>query len=496
MASVMRPLARQIFSFPALLGLLLAVAAFVSARLNLGDPDTWWHLAVGDRILTTGTWPTTDPYSSTVAGQEWIAYEWLGEVLMAAVARAGAVPGLTALLVALSAVFLLLLFGYAFRRCGNSKAAFLATLLMVPLLVGGGSFTLRPQLLGYSFLVVALIVLESFRRGHRQAAWWLPPLFLVWVNTHGTFVFGLLAIGVYGLAGLAEFQCGSLESKRWTLMERRRGLASILLLGGALMVTPYGARVAAYPLQMALLQPVNTGNIIEWLPMPFDLYWGKYFFALILGCLLLQLLDPLPHRLQEVALLVFSVYAACVHRRFLFLFVVVVTPLLARRLARWSSAYQREKDRPAVNAVLMLFLASLVVLYFPSAEQQEEVVARRYPRDAVAYLRQHPVGGRLLNEYAWGGYLIWNLPGQRVFIDGRADLYEYAGVLNDYLDMARLEPNTAFLLRKYQVGTCLLPREHALATYLEARPDWRLVYSDPVGVVYVHQSGHPETVPE
>src|ERR1700722_10603407 len=62
-------LARRIFSFPAMLATLLVGAVFYVGRNFVVDPDLWWHLRVGQDILSSYRWPTTDPYSFTVAGQ-------------------------------------------------------------------------------------------------------------------------------------------------------------------------------------------------------------------------------------------------------------------------------------------------------------------------------------------------------------------------------------------------------------------------------------------
>jgi len=67
--------ARKVASFPVLMGILLAGVSLVGSRLVMLDPDTWWHIAVGQRILDTHLWPTADPYSFTAPGQHWIAYE-------------------------------------------------------------------------------------------------------------------------------------------------------------------------------------------------------------------------------------------------------------------------------------------------------------------------------------------------------------------------------------------------------------------------------------
>ncbi len=101
-----------------------------------------------------------------------------------------------------------------------------------------------------------------------------------------------------------------------------------------------------------------------------------------------------------------------------------------------------------------------------------------------------------MNEYGWGGYLIWSLgPNHKVFIDGRADIYDYGGVLSDYMSMTLLKPKTLSLLRKYGVEACLLQRDAPLVTLLAALPEWEEVYSDELSVIYVHKRRPSRAVP-
>ena len=94
---------KKIISFPVALAALLVAAAFVPLRDFVVDPDVWWHLKVGATLLSTHHWPTVDPYSFTAHGSPWIAYEWLGEVMLAAVQHAWGIRGLLALEIGLSA---------------------------------------------------------------------------------------------------------------------------------------------------------------------------------------------------------------------------------------------------------------------------------------------------------------------------------------------------------------------------------------------------------
>ena len=477
---------RLVFSFPALLAGVLAFTVFVFSRLNLPDPDTWWHIAVGEDILATGVWPTTDAYSFTAQGHEWRAYEWLGEVLMALVARGGP-QALTALLIGLCVTLFLLLYYWVRLRGCNPKAGFLACFVLIPL--AGSVFTLRPQLVGYIFLVLTFICLEHFRQGRRKALWVLPALFVVWGNTHGNFSFGLFVLGVCWLGGLIEFSSASLKAARWTPAQRRDLFVVILLCVLATILGPYGARTTFLPLEIAFSQPVNVASIQEWQPLPFDLLFGKLFLAVLLAFCLLQLLFPRVYRVEEIGLLLFAIYSACTHRRFLVFFVLVFTPLLAAQLERLTKPRGATQDRPLLNAVLMAALAGALVAFFPSNAKLDEVTAKRFPVHAIQYFRTHDVSKTLLNWYGWGGYMIWSLRHERkVFIDGRADLYEYPGVLSDYLAVEGLKPDAQALLNHYRVEACLFPRESPLATFLGSQPNWKLVYSDDLSAIYMLQN--------
>ncbi len=165
-------LLRKVSSYPVLLGALLVLATLIVTSRFPVDPDTWWHLVVGQRILSVHSCPTAEIYSFTARGSEWIAHEWLGEVVLALAARAGGLLGLMRLLFGLAATTVLLTYYYAYLRCRNPKAAFTATALVLPLL--SVWFSLHPQLLGFIFLLITLICLEHFRQGRRRVLWFLP----------------------------------------------------------------------------------------------------------------------------------------------------------------------------------------------------------------------------------------------------------------------------------------------------------------------------------
>jgi hypothetical protein len=479
----------KLISFPALMVLLVVGAIFIPLRNFTVDPDVWWHVKVGATILATHHFPTTDTYSFTAYGSPWIAYEWLGEVLLGAVQHAWGLRGLLALDGVLTAAILLTLFALVTLRCRNSKAAFVVCAVLVPLIYP--SCSLRPQMLGYLFLLITLIVLERVRLGHTGALWFLPPLFLVWVNTHGSFVLGLFALGVYWASGLVKIHWGELTSQPWTYGERVRLELTALLILVALTITPYGTEICLYPLNMAFSQPINVASIQEWQIMPFGEFFGKLFLVLVLGFLVAQVTLRPTWRLEELVLFLAGVFAACMHVRFVLIFVPFSAPLFALILARGIHPYEPTKDKYPLNAILMGLVVAVVIWYFPSRARIDKIMREKWPVRAVDYVKTHSVPGPMYNTYGYGGYLIWQLSGQnKVFIDGRGDIYERMGVFADYLTISRLGVAAPYLLDAYGIQSCLIDHDEPLRTLLDVSPGWQRVYSDNVSVLFVRkQSG-------
>lgn len=475
---------RRAFSFPALLAAALVGAVFAGARVFRVDPDLWWHIKVGDIILATHHWPTTDPYSFTVSGRSWVAYEWLGDLVLAAVFRIQGLIGLELLLFALGSAIVIGLYSLATIRCKNPKAGFLACVILS--LLAGVSFSLRPQMFGYLFLVLALIALERFRQGKPGAIWLLPPLMILWVNTHGSWIVGLIAVFLYWISGMRRLDVGNVAAQRWTASERKSLGISFVLSLLAVFITPYGVHIAVSPFEYAFSLPLNVKYIEEWQPMAFDLVSGKLFLAILLAVILAQITMRLTWRLEELALFMLGTAMACMHVRFLMVFVPSAAPFLAVVVSRWIPVYDRSKDKALLNAALMVCALAAIIHYFPSRAALAGRVESKFPVRAVDYLQDHAVPEPMFNNYNFGGYLVWSRgPDHKVFIDGRGDVYERGGVLADYVRIAGLKPDAFDLLRRYRIQSCLLKRDEALATALSNSADWQRIYLDDLAAIFV-----------
>jgi hypothetical protein len=171
------------------------------------------------------------------------------------------------------------------------------------------------------------------------------------------------------------------------------------------------------------------------------------------------------------------------HRRMLFVFGILAAPTLSRMLADLWENYDAEGDRPVLNACFIGVSLLVAVLGFPSRHVLAMDVEQDTPVKAVDFVKTHHVSGRMLNDYLYGGYLIWAAPEYPVFVDGRADVFEWTGVLGDFGRWALLQSDPRLLLDKYGIDFCLLSREAPMARVLPLL-GWNAIYSDNLSVIF------------
>jgi hypothetical protein len=173
------------------------------------------------------------------------------------------------------------------------------------------------------------------------------------------------------------------------------------------------------------------------------------------------------------------------------LFALVATPLLVEQAADLGAGATRPAGRlPRPLAVAFacvtaaLLVAGIAWRIQTVAAFNETAVGARYPVQALEVLRQDNSGGNLLNDYGWGGFLIWC--GEKVFIDGRADVYG-DDFLNQYSQLYRGQVAAEGILSRYDIGRVLIKPDSPLAIFLQGSSDWRKLYQDGQAVVFVRE---------
>ena len=476
----------RIATFPAAISALLILLAVLTVRDRFDDPDMWWHLRTGQIIATTHHIPQTDIFSYTTNHHAYIPHEWLAQVLIYAAYAAHGLSGLMCFECAVTAAILVFGFFLCKLLSGTIRTGFLGA--MIIWLFGTSGFAVRPQDVGYLLLIFELTLLHLGRT--RNVRWFLllPPLFAVWVNCHASFFLGFAVAAAYFVASFFAFDRGMLSAVPWTPAARRTLGAAVAVSALALLLNPTGIRLILYPLNTQLSQKITTAVVSEWQPLAFNQGRAYALLAVLAAILIGPGVARVRLHLHEAITLAIATFLALNHIRLVFPFGIIAAPILARLCAETWRNETIEQQHPIANATIIAAALTISYAAFPSTALLESQVRKCSPVGAVAYIRSHHLAGPMMNEWNDGGYLIWALPEHPVFIDGRADVYDWAGTTAEFARWATLAEPPNLLLDRYHVQFCLVDRNSPMNTAVSLLPNWQRVYSDDLSVIFVRTS--------
>ena len=394
---------------------VLLVLAFLESQ-TVADPDLWGHVRFGQDILTTHAIPRQDPYSFT-SDRTWINHEWLAELLMASAYGIAGGVGLIAL------KFLLVISSFAtlwraLRRVGVFRPLAILMLLLANLGTYGLMLTVRPQLFSMFLFTVMLALLNAAAGGRRRLLLWMPVLFALWANMHGGWIVGLGVLFLWSACALLARTI----SWGWAI-----GGALLGLFGS--LVTPYGLGLWQF-----LWETVGLGraDIAEWQPLihaPFLLaVWGAAA-ALVVAAWRRGGWSALPLLMPAVVVGALALRVVRLEGFFTLASMIQAAPYLAgagpRRLP-----LSRRPSRGDIAVVGAMCLAGFVAVSVAVGSRltcvaitTSEVKDSWAPEsEAVSFLRDNQLQGRLLSWFDYGEMAIWHLsPRLRVSYDGRRE---------------------------------------------------------------------------
>jgi hypothetical protein len=452
---------------------LFALAAF--SPQVLGDGDTWSHVATGEWIIAHGAAPRADPFSHSMPGAPWTAHEWLSEVLLALALRVGGWSGVVLLTSAAAAAAALIVGLTAARQL---RGAPLVLTVAIGLSLVTANLLARPHVLALPLAAAWGAGLLAARDRGRAPPIGLAALMIAWVNMHGGFIFGLLLIGPFALEAVTEAPVGArlLAARAWATF----ALAALAVA----LINPYG--IDAFLLPFRLMSVENLSRISEWRPQDFS-HIGTMELAL-LTLLGLTLIRPFSMPPIRAALLIALVAMALQHSRHQVLLGILAPMLLARPIAAaigMGSAGEEGRwiARIALTATVAAALAIGGARLIAPIERTDGASAPISALRAVPpELRAKPV----LNDYAFGGYLIFEHV--RPFIDGRAELYGDAMMSLYGRLQAGDEADVESALKRYGIAWTIFAPDSRMVAILDRKPGWRRLYADATAVVHVRDA--------
>ncbi len=292
------------------------VVAFVGLLIGLGpldDNSFLTHLATGRLIWDTHHIPHHDPYSFTAFGHPWVVQSWLASVFYGAADKWWGPAGVLLVVAAVATTVAALV--WTLTRPARSLIS--RVLIVGPLLIIGadGGWVERPLLFGLLSLCLVLLAAEG-----RLDPRWLVPTMWLWVNTHGSFPLGLVAVGLMAIGRRLDHESPTTEVRalKW---------AAVGTLVGA--VNPLGPRLLVFPIELLRRQDILS-NVVEWQAPKFVHVGQRAFLVLLLVAIVAVVRRPSWR--AALPLVVFTA-ASLLGARNVVVASIVFVPGLARGLA-------------------------------------------------------------------------------------------------------------------------------------------------------------------
>jgi hypothetical protein len=361
-------------------------------------------------------------------------------------------------------------------------------------MLGSMHWLARPHL--FTLLGAALVMgrLEQREDGGARP-WTYLPIFAVWANLHGGFLFGLVMIGIY-LAGALVEALRREDRDLW--LGRARRYATALGFGAlGTLVNPYGLALPLHVLGW-FKSSYAIDHTHEYLSPDFHELMGKFVLAVIVaivGALALSRRRPSAPRLL---LILATMASALIYQRNIPLMGITALAALALHLdAEWRAlpdplgiraVFLRDSPGRRSGPWAVAFAVPLLLVtvsWSPLAAMNLIPGYWRpdiFPVAAVLKAREAGLQGRIYNEFIWGGYMLKEWPEQKVFIDGQTDFYGDE-LMRQHAEIATLHPGWRDLLRRWDVELALIPSRSTLAHQLVREPAWTIWHCDSTAVL-------------
>ena len=487
----------------------LLLMIVVADGAQFADPDLWGHIRAGQAILEQGRIILRDMYSYSAFGQLYGNHEWLTELLMASIYNHGFVIGLKLwkfTCVALTFGFL----AAGLSETGASAAVQLYTLMCtaVALIL---EMQFRPQLL--TFLLFAAVLMILARHNYRGSAriWLVIPIAALWANLHGGFVIGIGTLGIYtAVVGVQDLvaEKGVKRTLRLALIT----LAATLVT----LATPWGISLWHEVIRPVFSPTIRT-LIVDWHPLTLVLaeqwkqgHLGILFYVFVFGLMgtlaITFALTPKGGDLPLVAIAAMMSLAAFSAARNIPLAAIALTLPVARhvslvvgglreRAAAQGVRFEEAPVRSRVNQWMVVAVAIALGISFGLFSPQLRTLDV-YPTGAVAFMERHRFSGNVLNDFNWGGYLIWHLtPASKVFLDGRYDTVYSVTEINDYLQFYFDRPEGSRVLSVYPHDFVLIPARAAAFRLMTTATGWALIYKDEDSALFARAGSPAASIP-
>jgi hypothetical protein len=473
--------------------ILFALLFALAARVPI-DTDTWWHLRSAQYTLSNGM-IYTDPFSFSKAGEAWINHSWGAQIILYAVWQLGGNFGLSVYVAALATAGM-----YIIYRMSAGSVYLRAFTLVIGAATAAVFWSPRPQMISFFLSTIILYLLYLHKRRKIDRLWFIPIVMGIWGNLHAGFSIGFIFL----FGSIVGEILGNILNPKGEYVVPWSGVRKMIIVTlvsvAALVINPYGLQMLAVPFQTLSIGALQN-FIQEWNSPNFHERQTWPFIFLLLG--LLGAVGASKKRLDwtDFVLASGTAFMGLLAGRNIAVFAVVATPILTEHLDAvlaergWVvQPVRRVTPRMArMNAILVgvVLLGSLLkILLVLDTKTVTQAQEEYLPVKVTTHLAAENLAGPMFNSYNWGGYMMYYLPDQPVFVDGRTDLYGDVFLSNDYLKTATGAPGWRDTLDEYGINLVAVEAQSGLARNLREESGWTLDYEDQMAVVFIREAAN------
>jgi len=457
-----------------LISLLVLIFCMSFTTSNDFSQDLGRHLKLGEIIFQTHKIPKTNLFSYTNPAFPFINHHWGAEVFFYLLVKYIGLYSLTILKVLVMLLTCLFLMK-SNKKEGSVLGFSIASLLFFPLLLD--RLDIRPELFGYLFFSLFLYIL--FYQKNKKLLIFIPLIFMIWINTHITFVFGLILLFVYAF---------------FNLRKKTKQTSTLLLCSTvALCINPHGINGLLYPFNIF----GNYGYTIVENQNLFFLNSATFnplirYFFIISPLILISLFILFSRKKYEhfILLLIFFILPFWQIRHMPFF--VFVAVLSVGKVAHYLSLIIKIHKKHVsifhiVLTTIILVNSYLYIsdIYYHTFDKKKEfgLGFEESQKKATDFLLKEKLSGNLFNNFDIGGYLIYRLyPTYKVFVDNRPEGYPAQFFLQTYIPLQENQEVRRRLFNKYDIHTVffahtdMTPWGIAFLTNILQDKSWRVVF--------------------
>lgn len=463
----------------------------------LTNSDIWLWLRVGKLISETGNFPQTDTLSHTAYGREWIVHGWGFGVLVYQIYKTAGEWGLTALRLIISLAVAITLIKRA--ELLKSRFQFSALTVLIGFLIISPAWMLRPHLLGNLYICLLLLILALYKKGRKNAVFFIPILTLLWANTHASLPIAFILILTFIGSELLENLLRKSNSLKIDPPASECKLAIITALSFLTsFINPYNIKIYKYFFKIG---STVKQNVLEWLPLAAFFTWetSQYFliflavYSLIL--IITAVLDSKQVSYFEIVLTLISFYLSLSALRHIVIAFIILVPFLAKNITILFHKFLKTKSARKLTALitttilLLLTYKPLVGLLEGSIGVSRNIIST----ESLQFVKDNAPKGKVYNHFNFGSTILWELPQYKTFIDGRVDMF-VPDIYQEWLAVAQQNKGWENVLQKYDVGWIIFPTSK-ITPGLEQKVNsgnWCLVFWDDSASIILNKEKNSE----